>query len=364
MRPPGRHGARRGSAVVARIPPPPTWGIVSRVNPARSLYALLTSARLAVVLIVVIAVLSLLATFVPQGRPESWYQANYPPAVSQSIRFLHLTNMFSSALFLVPVCLFTLNLGFCSVDRFVRRVRTGAPRRYGPDLVHIGLLVLIAGGLVTALGREEQTQFLAEGAESGIGSGYTIRLLSFQFLRYDNGSPREWISTVDVTRDGRREIASFPIEVNHPLRLRGLTVYQSSWDVEGTLRLKDSDGRDVPPPSPGDYFDQGDSRWLFSAFKQDGTTWAVVFQRYRVRALEETRVLRPGDTIGPFVVTGITAREITGLKTVRDPGLAPFLAAVVLITGGLALTFLQRNPPSTSMRNPPSTSMRRGDGPR
>jgi cytochrome c biogenesis protein ResB len=312
------------------------------VNPARSLYTLLTSVRLAVVLIVVIVVLALLATLVPQGRPESWYQANYSPAVSAAVRFLHLTNPFGSALFLVPVCFFTLNLGFCSVDRFARRLRTGASHRYGPDLVHIGLLVLIAGGLVTALGRQERTQFLAEGAEAAIGSGYTIRLLSFQFLRYDNGSPREWISTVDVTRDARREIASFPIEVNHPLRLHGLTVYQSSWDVEGTLRLKDSGGGDVPPPSPGDYFDQVDSRWLFSAFQQDGAAWAALFQRYRGRALEETRVLHPGDAIGPFVVTGITAREITGLKVVRDPGLAPFLAAIVLIIAGLALTFLQK----------------------
>ena len=319
------------------------------MNLARSLYAFFTSVRLALVLIVVIVVLALLATLVPQGRPEAWYQANYSSAVSRAVQFMHLANMFGSALFLVPVCLFTLNLGFCTVERFARRVRTAAPRRYGPDLVHIGLLVLIAGGLVTALGRQEQTQFLAEGAEAGIGSGYAVRLLSFQFLRYDNGSPREWISTVDVTRDGQREIASFPIEVNHPLRLRGLTVYQSSWDVEGTLRLKDSDGRDVSP-SPGDYFDQGGSRWMFSSFQHDGTAWAVVFQRFQGRTLEETRTLRTGDTIGPFTVTGITAREVTGLKTVRDPGLVPFLVAVVLITAGLALTFLQRNPRGDASR--------------
>ena len=326
------------------------------MNPARSLYSLFTSVRPAVVLIVVIVVLSLLATLVPQGRPDSWYEAAYSPVISKSVRFLQLTNLFGSPLFLVPVCLFTLNLGFCSVDRFVRRLRSRAPHRYGPDLVHIGLLVLIAGGLVTALGRQERTQFLAEGAETGIGAGYTIRLLSFQFLRYDNGSPREWVSTVDVMRDGRREIASFPIEVNHPLRLRGLTVFQSSWDVEGTLRLRGADGSDVPPPSPGDYFEQGDSRWMFSAFQRDGEAWAVLFQRYRGRAVEETRILRPGDSIGPFVVTGIAAREVTGLKAVQDPGLAPFLAALLLVTAGMALTFLQQNPPSTSMQ--------RGDGTR
>jgi hypothetical protein len=281
----------------------------------------------------------------------------------QVLRILQLQHMFSSALFLVPVCLFTVTLVFCAVDRFVRRTRTRAPHRYGPDLVHVGLLVLIAGGLVTALGRQETTWSFAEGDEALIGSGYNLRLLSFQFLRYDNGSPREWISTVDVSREGRREIAAFPIEVNHPLRLHGLSVYQSSWDVDGTLHMKSAEGGDVPPPSPGDYFEQGGSRWMFAAFQRDGDAWVVAFQRYRGGALEETRVLRTGDTIGPFTVTGITAREITGLKVVRDPGLAPFLAALLLIIAGLGLTFLRRNPPGTSMQNPPGTSAQRGEGP-
>jgi cytochrome c biogenesis protein len=323
------------------------------VNAARSLYAFFKSVRLAVVLIAVIVLLSLLATLVPQGRPDEWYQSRYSPGVFQLVSALHLQSFFSSAIFLVPVCFFTLNLAFCTVDRFVRRARTKARRMYGPDLIHIGLLILIASGLMTAAGRVEKTQFLAEGEEAEIGSGYTVRLLSFQFLRYDNGSPRDWISTVSVGREGRQEIASYPIEVNHPLRLRGITVYQSSWDANGTLRLKDTDGNDVSPPSPGDSFPLGDSRWMFAAFQHEGAAWSVVFQRYRGGALEETRILRPGDSIGPFTVTGITAQEITGLKTVKDPGLAPFLIAVLLITTGLCLTFIQKRTPSKGGDTPP-----------
>jgi hypothetical protein len=33
---------------------------------------------------------------------------------------------------------------------------------------------------------------------------------------------------------------------------------------------------------------------------------------------------------------------VTGLKAVRDPGLAPFLVAVLLVTTGLCLTFIQK----------------------
>lgn len=306
---------------------------------ARSVCAFLKSVRLAIVLIIVIVVLSLLATLVPQGRPVEWYHTHYTPWAFQAVKVFHLDVFFRSAIFLVPVCLFTVNLGFCTVGRFASG---GLRRRYGPDLVHIGLLVLIAGGLTTAFGRQEITWPLVEGEQAGIGSGYTLRLLSFQFIRYSDGSPRDWISTVEVSRNGRQEVESYPIKVNHPLRLRGLTVYQSSWEVRGTLQLKGSDSTEVVSPSPGDYFDQGDSRWMFAAYQRDAGTWAVLFQRFRNGKLAETRILRVDDTIGPFAVIGISAQEISGLKTVRDPGLRLFLAGAILVTVGLCLTFIQR----------------------
>jgi hypothetical protein len=323
------------------------------VNLLRAVYTFLKSVRLAVVLIVLIVVLSLLATLVPQGRPEQWYQARFAPGIFALVHVLQLGSFFRSAIFLVPIGLFTASLGCCTVDRLVRRARTGAAHRYGPDLVHIGLLVLIAGGLLTALGRHETTWSLAEGNEAGIGSGYTLHLVSFQYLRYENGAPRSWISTVNVTRDGRSVATGFPIEVNHPLRLRGITVYQSSFDVTGTLRLRDPRGADVSPPDPGDYFDMGGSRFVFMGFQRNGDEATALFERFTGGILQEKRALHMGDVIGPFTVTGIVTREITGLKAVRDPGLAPFIAALVLVTTGLCLTFIQNR--TASQRGDTST---------
>jgi hypothetical protein len=314
----------------------------------RTLYAFFKSVRLAVVLIILITVLSLLATLVPQGRPQQWYEARYAPGLLLLIDALQLRNFFGSVIFLAPVGLFTVNLACCTVDRLVRRARTGAARRFGPDLVHIGLLVLVAGGLATGLGRHEATWALTEGEEAAIGSGYTVHLVSFQFLTYDNGSPRDWISTVNVTREGRGEVAAFPIEVNHPLRLKGLTLYQSSYDVTGTLHLRDPEGVDVPPPEPGDFFDQGGFRFVFHGLQRHGTAWTALFEKRAAGAPRETVVLRAGDSIGPFTVTGIDGKEVTGLKAVSDPGLAPFAAALLLVTAGLCLTFIQNRTGDTS----------------
>lgn len=308
-----------------------------------SIYRFFKSTRLAVVLILVITGLSLLATLVPQGNPDPWYKARYGGFLYALIRSLGFEGFFRSPTFLVPVAAFTLNLGVCAVDRLVARARGKAEPRYGPDLLHIGLLVLIAGGLVTALGRQEATWTLSAGDTATISPGYSLSLLSFRSLTYDNGSPRAWISTVRVLRDGKEEIPSFPIEVNHPLRLRGMSVYQASWEVTGTLHLADQEGAAVtPPPVPGDYFEDGDARWVFARFEKAADAWTVVFEQYRGAGLVQSRTLRVGDSIGPFAVRGIEAKELTGLKAVRDPGVAPFLVALVLVVAGLALTFIQK----------------------
>jgi cytochrome c biogenesis protein ResB len=307
----------------------------------KAVFAVLKSVRLALVLILGIAVLSLLATLVPQGRPDAWYRARYSPALSGLVSLTGMGNFFSSALFLVPVLLFTVNLSACAVDRLVRRARVRAPRRYGPDLIHIGLLVLIAAGLVTGLGRHEKTWALGVGDEAAIDERYTLHLLSFQFLRYDSGAPKEWISTVRVEQEGRPVIDSFPIEVNRPLRLHGLSVFQASWETVGTLDLRAADGG-KETATTGEGFQDGGSFWYFSEVAQAGTRWKAVFQEIRDNRLVSSRTLSAGDAIGPFTVEGVSARQVTGLKAVRDPGVAPLLAALAVVLAGLALTFIQK----------------------
>jgi cytochrome c biogenesis protein ResB len=319
----------------------PGGGSCGIVLPVNALYKAVKSVRLTVVLLLVITALSLLATLVPQGRPDAWYKARYSPALYHLITAVRLESFFSSVFFLVPVFLFTVNLGVCAVDRVVRREKSKAKRRHGPDLIHVGLLVLIAAALVTALGRHEKTWPLAIGEEAAITPSYTLRLLSFQFLKYPDGAPKEWISTVAVTREGREEVASFPIEVNSPLRLKGVSVYQASWDSEGILDLEQGDGEKVTATT-GQGFQQGDSFWYFAEVRPAGAGWTAVFEEYKGQDLSSTRVLGLGDAIGPFTVRGISQRELTGLKVVHDPGLLPFLVALAMVLAGLGLTFIQR----------------------
>ena len=246
--------------------------------------------------------------------------------------------------------LFTVNLGVCAVDRFVTRARTGAKRRHGPDLLHAGLLLLLAGALVTSLGRQEKRFWMAEGEQVALDSTWTVTLLDFEFQRYESGAPKDWISTVNAARDGAVVVSSFPIEVNRPLRIAGMRIYQASWTVEGTVRLRDAAGEAVTAMT-GQGFQEGESFWYIAEVRHPlgfpdpdppPPGWKAVVEEWRGHELASTRALAAGDSIGPFRIESISGRLLTGLTSVRDPGFPLVLAAIVLAAGGLALTYLQK----------------------
>jgi cytochrome c biogenesis protein ResB len=305
-----------------------------------ALYRFFKSVRLAIVLILLITVLSLLSTLVPQGREESFYQAKYSPALYALITTLDFNRYFTSILFIIPVVMFSLNLGVCAADRLVRRTRMKAQKRFGPDIVHIALLVLIAGGLVTALGRQQRDFSLTQGQEVAVTRHYSIKLLSFQFLKYENGSPRAWISTVDVLRDGSLETAGFPIRVNHPLRLKGVSVYQTTWDNESSFLFRDKTGAETAARI-GQGFQDGDSFWYLADVVDDGGGRKALFQEYKGNDLVSMRELVVDETLGPYTLVGITEKMATGLRAVSDPGFTTVVFGVVLLATGLALTFIQ-----------------------
>ena len=139
-----------------------------------ALYRFFKSVRLAIVLILVITALSLLSTLVPQGRENAFYQQTYSPVLYGLITTLDFNRFFSSLLFLITVAMFTLNLAVCAVDRLVRRTRAKAAKKFGPDIVHLALLVLIAGGLVTTFARQEKDFSMSQGQEIPLTSRYTI----------------------------------------------------------------------------------------------------------------------------------------------------------------------------------------------
>jgi len=202
------------------------------------LFRFFKSIKLAIILILIITGLSLLSTLIPQNMGNSYYLSHYSDFLAKIIIGLRIYRFFSSWIFLIPALIFFLNLLTCTLYRFIRELGKKDKRRFGPDLLHTGLLVLLIGGVLTFSGRMEGYVNLREGERIQLPGGYVLILEDFEFLTYENGTPKDWISTVDIMLDGKMIFDSYPIEVNKPLKVGEISIYQHSYTAEGSSVLQ------------------------------------------------------------------------------------------------------------------------------
>jgi hypothetical protein len=308
-----------------------------------TLYKFFKSTKLAVVLILLIAVLSILATLIPQKQDAAYYFHNLSPLLARVVLALGFDSFFRSVLFLAPVGLFFINLSVCTVDRLVRRFRIKAIRRHGPDLIHIGLLLLIVGAMFTVFARKEAVVYLGEGEEILLPGDYSLRVLSFEFEKYENGRPKDWISTVQVRLGEEEVIPSFAIEVNKPLKINRVKIYQSSYAEEGRAILVDNEGKEYGISS-GEGFEWEGKLFLFQGL--EGAAFAemerAIFEEWTGHQRTDMFGVARGETVGQYRVKDLSSRMVTGLKAVRDPGFLPVVIALIVVAVGLSLTLLQK----------------------
>lgn len=105
---------------------------------------------------------------------------------------------------------------------------------FGSDVVHLGLLIILAGGIISGLTGQRGSLTLSESQTLSVpGAGFSIRLDQFITEYYPDGNVKDWKSKLTVI-EGSQELFQKTIEVNHPLTHRGFVFYQSGygWDWE------------------------------------------------------------------------------------------------------------------------------------
>jgi cytochrome c biogenesis protein len=250
------------------------------------------------------------------------------------------TAFFRSPFFIAPAIAFFVNLAACSVRRLVRELRRPGRHRHGPDILHLGLLVLMAGAVISYQGKRTGTVSLAPGESATLPDGSTLTVTDFRFDRYPDGRPKEWATTVRVQRDGRTLLDGFVLRVNRPLRRSGFSYYQSTYGEAWQLGLRVGSGPDVTLHEGEQAALDGTTVAFMTAEDVDGAVRAVV----RVGEGADATVVRaaPGDTLGGAVVTEVRDVLTTGIQAVADPGWPVVAAAFALVAIGTALTFIQK----------------------
>ena len=267
--------------------------------------------------------------------------------------------------------------------------RRGLVGRVGPLLVHAGLVLLMLGAAWGALGGQRLEQFLAPGRsleliDSRGHSQLIVALDAFSIQRDPAGRPEQFTSQLRLleasstaekkqaesekaeneeagsenaepetnadpeTNVRETLLKSAAISVNHPLRFRGITLYQADWSLAAlTVQL----GRSPLLQLPLERFPQlGEQVWgLVLPTRPDGSE-PVLLALSSEQGPVEVFGAR-GQSLGQLGVGGealdiaglpvrvVSVLPASGILLKRDPGVPLVYAgfAVALLGGGLSL---------------------------
>jgi cytochrome c biogenesis protein len=406
---------------------------------AGGIWGFLTSIRLAMVLLVAIALGSLLGTLIPQQEAAQSFAARVHPSFFAVLQALQLFNVYGSVWFILLLTLLAVNLVACSASRFPaawrqfrggeadapalfaalppgRTVETDRPpaeetgriesllkrrcgrlqrtevaggflifgekgrfSRFGVTIVHLGVLAMIAGGLVggvfgvkgyVEIAEEEASSTLQlRGGKPARTLDYSIRCDRFTVEHYENGAPKLFRSDLSFLKEGR-VVYQGPLTVNHPIAFGGLRFYQASYGVipGGRMKLAYARGnqkgaeREV---SPGERFDLPGSEGQVEVLRAEENLMQMGpavklavrsprgdFQFWVFQNIERIKEANPGIlTQVPLMNPGLFApylfslqqgggRFYTVLQAAHDPG-APLVAAggSLMIAGLLTVFF-------------------------
>ena len=249
----------------------------------KKVFQYVRSMRFGILLLVLVTVLSVIGTVVPQGKEISWYAQTYK-SFHGVILMLKLNAVFQSWYFRLLMVLLGLNLTLCSLVRVrsVAKVRAAetdlllkAPNRfaldeaqrktvrdgllamhcreeeaengvriyrkngfgrYGSFLTHLSILLTLIFGAAALYLPQITDMTCLPGESLTMDDGTEIRVESF---RIEDAEGRlDFTSEINIRLPDGRESGVHEIKVNHPLSFGTWKVYQQTYSTAGSLTVQ------------------------------------------------------------------------------------------------------------------------------
>ncbi len=262
----------------------------NKASAFRRIYRRMVSVRFSMFILSLIAAGSIVGTLIEQGASEEEYLGYYTENTYRIIKFFGLNDIYHSFWFYALVALFAVSLISCTIERLARFIRErhqnalpdadrlremefntpvaqgkshetlekirkshrlvnenedgaifekGIVSRYGVFIIHGSILTILAGGLIghvwgfrgsviLRIGETRDRAIARDGSEKDMPLGFSIKCKDFRTSFYPNGTPREYVSAVEILEDDKVKREQ-EIRVNDPLSYKGIRLYQAGY---------------------------------------------------------------------------------------------------------------------------------------
>ena len=253
---------------------------------------------------------------------------------------------------------------------------------FGVYLIHLSILVILMGSLVGSFFGFDGYVNITEGEQidsiavrkrtAPLKLGFEVRCDKFFVEFYENGAPKEYRSDLRFFLEGK-EVEKGSLLVNHPIKFRGITFYQSSYGKApgNKVRLKIAryaseneftsveaeQGKSFPLPGNEGQFQvlkvDGNLRGMMGPAalisirpEQGDETRFWIFQNWEMLQKRFPREMLQSPALNPsafrpytFFLKDFESKFYTGLQVNRDPGVSIVWAGCFLMIGGFFVTF-------------------------
>ncbi|PKA57052.1 Cytochrome c biogenesis protein CCS1, chloroplastic [Apostasia shenzhenica] len=369
--------------------------------------AVLSNLPLAICEMFIVATLMALATLIDQGEAPDFYFRKYPEENSlfgfvswRLLLGLGFDHMFTSPIFLGMLVLLAASLMACTYTTQIPMVKVarrwsfmhsaneihkqefsdslvhasiqdlgvilmgagyevflkgptlyafkGLAGRFAPIGVHLAMLLIMAGGTLSAAGSFRGSVTVPQGLNFVIGDvmspiGFLsapseafnteVHINKFSMDYYESGEVSQFHTDISLLNNIGKELIRKTISVNDPLRYGGITIYQTDWGFSALQISKDGEGPFNLAMAP--LQTNGDKK-LYGTFLPVGDTNASNVKGISMLARDLQSIVlydqqgkfagvrRPSSRL-PIVIDGITiviedAIGSTGLDLKTDPG--------------------------------------------